>query len=133
MTLSDNERDTLIQYHLEQANEAVEDVKILLNHNRINASVSCIYYGMFYALSALALKHQFKTSKHGQLIGWFNKQFVHEGLVDATFGKMINRAYNRRLKGDYDPKVEFDKATVEQMYRDMKAFIEEVKALLSKN
>lgn len=51
MTLSAKERETLIQYRFEQADEAIEDVKILLEHNRFNASVNRIYYGMFYALN----------------------------------------------------------------------------------
>ena len=66
---------------------------------------------MFYALSALAIKYKFETTKHGQLTGWFNKQFVHEGLIDSSYGKMINKAFNRRLKSDYDPQVNFEKAT----------------------
>ena len=39
-------------------------------------AVNRIYYGLYYAVTALAIKHRFETSKHLQLIGWFNKEFI---------------------------------------------------------
>jgi uncharacterized protein (UPF0332 family) len=54
---------------------------------------------MFYSLLALGIKSDFETSKHAQLIGWFNKNFINEGLIDPRYGKIINKAFNRRTKG----------------------------------
>ncbi len=45
---------------------------------------------MFYSLLALAIAYKYETSKHAQIIGWFNKNFVHEGKFDERFGKIIN-------------------------------------------
>ncbi len=80
----------------------------------------------FYALLALGLKYQFETSKHLQLLGWFNKNFIHEGLIDTRYGKIINKAYNRRTKGDYDSYIEFDTSTVTEMFEEMKDFIKAI-------
>jgi len=85
---------------------------------------------MFYSLLALSLKHNFESSKHAQIIEWFNKNFVHEGKVDERFGKIINKAYNRRTKSDYDAFAEIDKETVYEMFSEMKEFILEIKRLL---
>jgi uncharacterized protein (UPF0332 family) len=82
MTLNDKDRASLIKYRLEQADEAILDVKLLIDNNRFLAAVNRIYYGMFYSLLALGLKYKFETSKHTQLIGWFNKNFVNEKLID---------------------------------------------------
>jgi hypothetical protein len=57
---------------------------------------------MFYSLLALSLANKFESSKHKQLIGWFNKNFIYEGKIDERLGKIINKAFNRRTKGDYD-------------------------------
>lgn len=57
---------------------------------------------MFYSILALGLKYEFETSKHRQLIGWFNKNFIYDGLIDETYEKIINKAFNRSTKGDYD-------------------------------
>jgi uncharacterized protein (UPF0332 family) len=40
---------------------------------------------------------------------------------------MINKAYNRRTKGDYDVYVSFDKDIVVEMFEDMKDFISRIK------
>jgi uncharacterized protein (UPF0332 family) len=77
---------------------------------------------MFYSLLALGLKYEFETSKHAQLIGWFNKTFIHAGLIDTNYGKIINKAFNRRTKGDYDSYIKFDLITVKEMYEEMKDF-----------
>lgn len=43
---------------------------------------------------------------------------------------MINKAFNRRTKGDYDTFVEFKEETVLEMFEDMKDFITEIKRVL---
>jgi uncharacterized protein (UPF0332 family) len=70
------DRDSLIKYRLQQAKDTIELSVFLLESNRLVVAVNRIYYGMHYALTALALKYKFETSKHGQLIGWYNKEFV---------------------------------------------------------
>ncbi len=130
MTLNDSDRQQLIKYRLEQADDTILDVELLIKNNRLRAAVNRIYYGMFYSYLALSLKHDFESSKHAQIIGWFNKNFVHEGKVDERFGKIINKAFNRRTKSDYDAFAEIDKETVYEMFGEMKEFILEIKNLL---
>ncbi len=131
MTLEDNERTELIRYRLEEAIETIADVQLLIDNDRLRAAVNRIYYGMFYSLLALGLAYQFETSKHQQLIGWFNKNFIHARLIDPKFGKIINKASNRRTQGDYESYVEFDKATIIEMFDQMKEFIIEIERFLN--
>jgi uncharacterized protein (UPF0332 family) len=127
MTIDSNDKRELIRYRLEQANDTIEDVRILIENNRFRAAVNRIYYGMFYSLLALGIKYNFETSKHAQLIGWFNKNFINEGLIDPRYGKIINKAFNRRTKGDYDIYIDFDKDTVTEMQTEMQDFIVKIK------
>jgi len=82
---------------------------------------------MFYALLALALKHNFKTSKHRQLIGWFNKDFIKTGVIDISYGRIINNAFENRSDSDYGLFVEFTLEDITEMHQEMKAFIKEIK------
>ncbi|PSR03908.1 MAG: hypothetical protein BRD50_04945 [Bacteroidetes bacterium SW_11_45_7] len=102
MSIQSDDRESLIKYRLEQADETILDVELLIENERLRSAVNRIYYGIFYSLLALGLAYRFKTSKHGQLIGWFNKNFIQEGVIDSKYGKIINKAFNRRTKGDYD-------------------------------
>ncbi len=71
MLNADPNQEELIQYRLKQAGDTVKEVRILVENNLIKIAVNRVYYGMFYMLSALALKNGYQTSKHLQFIGWF--------------------------------------------------------------
>ncbi len=84
----------------------------------------------FYMLSALALKHGFSTSKHKQLIGWFNKQFVKEGTVASEYAKIVNDAFEKRSDSDYGMLVNFTRDEVQEMFAELNDFIATIEQLL---
>ena len=133
MIIEKKDRDNLIKYRLEQADETISDVELLIENKRFRSAINRIYYGIFYSLLALGLANRFETSKHSQLIGWFNKNFIHSGLIDTKFGKIVNKAFNRRTKGDYDTFVEFEEEIIDEMFVEMKEFISEIKSFISNN
>lgn len=85
--MNNYERNQLIIYRFDQAEETIRDVKLLIENDRLRSAVNRIYYGLFYSLLALGLANQFETSKHAQLIGWFNKNFIHEGIIDEKYAE----------------------------------------------
>lgn len=133
MSIEEQDRFDLIQYRLTEAKDTQSDVELLILHDRLRAAINRAYYSMFYSLMALGLKYEFETSKHAQLIGWFNKTFIYEGLIDSKYGKIITKAFNRRTKGDYDSYFEFDRETVLEMYEEMKDFNLEIERLINQN
>jgi uncharacterized protein (UPF0332 family) len=133
MTIESEDRINLVKYRIQQPEETISDVQLLIDNDRLRSAVNRIYYGMFYSLLALGLANQFETSKHAQLIGWFNLNFIHKGLIEPKYGKMINKVFNRRTKGDYDTFVEFDKEIVSEMFNEMQEFISEIKNHLGIN
>jgi uncharacterized protein (UPF0332 family) len=98
----------------------------LIDNDRLRAAVNRINYGMFYSLLAPGLAYQFETSKHQQLIGWFNRNFIHSGLIEIKYGKIINKALNRRTQGDYESHVEFDQEIIVETFSEMQEFIAEI-------
>ena len=61
-----NDRGLLIQYRLDQAKQTIGEVSKLIEMDLLNMAVNRIYYGIFYSLTALALKYEFTSSKHAQ-------------------------------------------------------------------
>lgn len=123
MTLSDADRESLKQYRIELAHEAIEEVALLIDNEKLRLAVNRIYYGMFYILTALALNHKFKTSKHQGLIAWFNKTFIKDKKIERKYGEIIRKAFKSRSDGDYGDFVTFEKLEVETMFEEMKDFI----------
>lgn len=125
--ITDQERIDLIKYRLEQAEKTYVAVESLIQTDNLPAAVNRIYYGMFYGLLALAVKNSYKTSKHQQLLGWFNKNFINTQVIEKKYGKFIQDAFENRMEGDYEPYIEFDKETIEQMYADMRLFLDRMR------
>lgn len=122
--ISQDERQSLIEYRLNQARNTIDEVGTLIEANLLNVAVNRIYYGMFYCLNALALKYEFESSKHSQLMGWFNREFIKTGLIDIHYGKILRDAFKNRNEGeDYMPFVEFELNEVLERKTEMKEFV----------
>lgn len=130
MTLSNEQRDTLIKHRTQQAHEAIDEVELLINNKKLKLAVNRVYYGMFYILTALALKEGFQTSKHQQLIGWFNKNFIKDRKVDRKYGTILRDAFINRSESDYGVFISFKKEDVERMLSEMKEFISTVESYI---
>lgn len=128
--ITGNDRESLIDYRLNQAFETIDLAKFLVKNNKLVIALNRIYYRMYYALTALALRNNFETSKHGQLIGWVNKEYVLTRKSDTKYGKILRNAHRNRTKGDYDAFVNFSKTEAENMLSEMTDFIDEIKRLL---
>lgn len=72
MSLADETKKLIIENNINKAHQAIKDAKMLLNADSFVGALNRIYYGIFYIISALGIKHEYSTSKHSQLIGWFN-------------------------------------------------------------
>ncbi len=120
---SKGNKEALIQYRIEQANSSIETVQLLITNKKYNSAINRIYYGMLYMLLAVAVEEDFETSKHQQLIGWFNKTFIKEGRLPKRFGKMVSQTFKSRQVSDYEAFVIFEKEEVLQLFTDMKDFI----------
>ncbi|MEA3448662.1 MAG: HEPN domain-containing protein [Bacteroidota bacterium] len=129
--INNNDREILIQYRLDQAEQTIGEVSKLIEMDLLNVAVNRIYYGIFYCLTALALKFEFSSSKHSQLIGWFNQTFIKTQQIEVKYGKIIRDAYKNRSDGDYAPFISFSKKDVQDMQEDMIDFIERINSYLS--
>jgi hypothetical protein len=92
-----------------------------------------IYYSIFYAVTALTIKNNFSTSKHRQLLSWFNKNYVKTGNVELNLWKIYKDSFNNRLKGDYEDFKIFKIEQVKQDFNDMKIFVDYIIKLVKVN
>lgn len=131
--INEDDRKILIDYRLEQAKETIAVSKFLIDSNELVVAVNRIYYGMYYAVTALAIKFKFETSKHIQLIGWFNKEFISTGVLNAYYGKILRNAFQNRTKGDYDAFITFEKEEVLEMHKEMIDFIKTLEDIIRRD
>jgi uncharacterized protein (UPF0332 family) len=130
MSLTNEDRAALIQVYKDKSCEAINTAEFLIQNNQLSVAADRIYYGIYYMLSAVALKDRFKTSKHEQLIGWFNKTYINTNLIDRKYGKIIQNAFENRMKSDYDVFFKLTREKVEQAFAEMKEVIAEIEKLI---
>jgi uncharacterized protein (UPF0332 family) len=133
MTLSDNDRSALINYRIKQAYESAEVADFLYNTKNYATAINRIYYSIFYSLLALSIQFGFKTSKHPQLHGWFNKNFIATGKIEKVYGRILRDTYEYRLSADYDVFVKFPEEDLQLLLSEMKAFIIRIEKFIKEN
>ena len=99
--MTNEEKKTLINYRLERANESLKAAELMLQNEMYTPAMNRIYYSMFYAVQALLILRESTFSKHGQVKGFFNKEFIKTGVFPKEFGKLFNTVFEYRQKFDY--------------------------------
>ena len=99
MTSTDVE--TLIAYRMERSKEALKAAEIMLQNNMLSSAMNRIYYSMFYAVQSLLASDGVTFSKHGQVKGYFSRQWIKSGKFPKTLGQLYNKAFEYRQKFDY--------------------------------
>ena len=96
------EIEILVKHRIEQAREALDDAKYLIDGNRSPQSiVNRSYYAMFYATLALLQMISRAPSKHSGVISLFDKEFVMKGIFDKALSRDFHRAFELRQSVDY--------------------------------
>lgn len=126
----ESDKKDLIKYRIERSKETIEDARIALGNSRLHNAENRIYYAMFYIVSALACYSDFSTSSHNKLIGWFNKNYVHAGIVPKEFGKIYRRQFESRMESDYDDYIRLEYEDVKNDYENALRFISEIEKLI---
>ena len=123
----------LILYRLERSKLCADEAKSALDNGFLFNAENRIYYSSFYAVTALALKHEFITSKHKQLIGWFNLNFIKPGIIPIQYGRFYKSAFDKRQESDYDDYVSFEVEEVINDYNEMLLFISHLRDFILKD
>ena len=92
----------LAAYRLGVAKEDLASAEKAFADKEYRTSNNRAYYAIFHAVSScLALRRQ-GYRRHGQVIGYFNKEFVHTGVFPKEMGRKIMDAQIVRHESDYE-------------------------------
>lgn len=92
----------LAMYRISVAKEDLASAEQNFAQGQYRTANNRAYYAIFRAISA-CLSLKFKAYKsHAQVIGNFNKEFIHTGIFSRDMGKKINHAQEIRHASDYN-------------------------------
>ena len=121
-------KDILIKINIDKSDESLKMAEISIRENALMVAFNRIYYAIFYTVTALAEKHEFKTSKHTTMQGWFNQKFVHQDkLFTREISEIYSEAFKYRQKGDYDALYQPDLQKAEELLKQARVFLDVVR------
>lgn len=124
--MNDEDLKKLITYKIERSLASLDDAKFLIENKKYLLAANRLYYSAFYIINAMALKYNFQTSKHTQLIGWFNKNFISTGKIEKDYGKTLVKLFDNRVKADYDDFIEIPIEQINKLYNDANNLINRI-------
>jgi uncharacterized protein (UPF0332 family) len=99
--MTGNAVKALVDYRMEKSRESIEAARVMVREKMLAFAMNRIYYSMFYSVLALLGKRSISFSKHGQVKGYFNREFIKSGLLPIDMGRLYNKAFEYRQKFDY--------------------------------
>lgn len=120
------ERNTIVGYRLERAEESLQAANILVKSHLLIPAMNRVYYAMFYAVQALLAYDDVSFSKHGQVKGYFNREYIKTGIFPVAFGKRYNTVFEYRQKFDYVDLITPDEDAVRDYLHEATAFIQQL-------
>lgn len=125
-------KETIIKYRLERSKESLDAARLMFDNDMLIPSMNRIYYSMFYAVQALLVLKDNAFSKHGQVKGYFNREFIKTGVFPKKFGKIYNLVFEYRQKYDYVDLEIPGKKLIGDYLGEAKAFNDEISRYISK-
>ena len=129
--MTKEEKQTLITYRLERANESVKAAQLLFENKLFIPAMNRIYYSMFYSVQALLVLNEKAFSKHGQVKGYFNREFIKTGVFPKEFGKLFNTVFEYRQKFDYVDLLVPEKELISDYIAEARKFIDRISSYLN--
>ena len=133
MKLNKIERDAVVKYRLERANNTLAEAVINVENCCWHAAANRLYYACFYAVCALLVNNGHNTRTHNGVFSLLGEHFVSVGLVSREQNKFYRRVLELRQTGDYDDFIVVREEDIIPLLEPAKQFIETIENLINDN
>jgi len=132
MSLTNEERQTLVQHELKKAREAYEDIEILRASGRWNGAANRLYYSVFHAVNALFINDGLQAGRHKSSHSLFSLNYIKTGLLPLDYGRLYNNLQRLREKSDYNCFFDVSEQDIVDGISIAHNFIEAIEQLINK-
>jgi len=124
-------KEDLLKYRIKRARESLEEAHLLADAQHYNASINRLYYGCYYIVTSLLLKHNIYSSTHSGVRNQFGLHFVKTHFVSKENATTFSFLFDQRHKSDYDDFVVFTKSEVSDLNNRANLFIKQIEQLIN--
>ncbi|MEQ8415653.1 MAG: HEPN domain-containing protein [Imperialibacter sp.] len=123
-------KEDYINYRIEKSSETYNDALLLAQNQRWNSCVNRLYYSSYYLVSALLYKNGVKAETHNGTKTQFFLNFVKNGPMDKSFGRLYAHLFDWRQETDYADFIDFNEETVLPLLGEVRKLNEEIHLLI---
>ena len=132
MSLTDEERCTLVRYEMEKARNTLCEVETLIENDLWNGAANRLYYAVFHAVSALLIHdgHQVSTNQGSHAL--FGLHYIKSEKLPAEFGRLYSQLQTMREESDYNCIYDVTPEELTEKIDPAKRLIAAIETLISK-
>ena len=128
--MNEEDRKEIVKYRLTKAHETLHEVEKHIENKFWNTAVNRLYYACYYAVIALLISKKIKAQTHAGVRQMLGLHFIKTGLINIELGRYYSNIFDKRLTGDYDDFIDYEKDDVLALIQPAKEFIQEIDKLI---
>lgn len=131
MSMTDEERLTLVKLELAKAHETFEEIEILRNAKKWNGAANRVYYSVFHAVNALFINDGIQSTRHKASHALFSLNYIKTGKLPSDYGRLYNNLQTLREKSDYNCFYQVTEQDIADSVELVRQFINDVEKLIN--
>jgi len=132
MSLSSEDRNSIVSYRIERAYSTLEEAVMVTNQGRYNLAANRLYYAVYYAASALLISNERPVKTHSGMLSQMNLLYVKTGILTFDDGALISQLFSLRQSSDYEDFKEVTQENIEDLTPRVKKLVDKLKNLVEK-
>lgn len=125
MSLSESERNIIVNRELEKSQRTFEDVLFCAREGKWETAANRLYYSLFHAMSALLVHDGYQVKSHRGILAMFGEHYVRTEIFSKKDGSLLSELVIMRDNADYNCFFEADE-------EKLKPYLEPTRMLLDK-
>lgn len=114
-----------------QAREALEEARLLLDHDKTKGAVSRAYFAALHAARALLLSVGMEARPHTGVSHLVYQHFVEPGQLDPAIARYLRTLQTAREDADYETAAVFTQRMAAEALQQASTYLEQVGLLLA--
>ena len=131
MSLTQDERNAIVKFNLDKANETIAEIPVLMENKFHRNAANRLYYACFYAVTALLINDKHETHTHKGVKILLNLHYIKENKVEESYNKIYERLFTMRQKVDYEDCFFIDEEDILPLIEPAKQFITLIENLIN--
>lgn len=130
MSLTADERTTLVTLELKKAHETFEEIAILTAANKWGGAANRLYYAVFHAINALLIHDGHIVNTHKGSHAVFSLNYIRTGILPVEYGRLYSQLQTMREESDYNCVYEATEEELGERIEPARRLIEKIEELV---